>query len=150
MPKFEVVSEYQPSGDQPKAIAALAEGIENGKLDSMKPEEFDDGWAAHVSNICNMATNGSCSSAFFRRVMELNPDLTFLDEVIRLYERTAQIWNNDNGNDLEALGGGFNVTLQNLQDESRRVRIAAKIKEAAECMDRVLSILNENLEKMSR
>lgn len=116
----------------------------------MKPEEFEDGWAVHVSNICNMATNGSCSSAFFRRVMELNPDLTFLDEVIRLYERTAQIWNNDNGNDLEALGGGFNVTLQNLQDESRRVRIAAKIKEAAECMDRVLSILDENLGKMNR
>ena len=30
MPKFEVVSEYQPSGDQPQAIGALAEGIENG------------------------------------------------------------------------------------------------------------------------
>ena len=30
MPKFEVVSEYQPSGDQPQAIEALAEGIENG------------------------------------------------------------------------------------------------------------------------
>ena len=30
MPKFEVVSEYHPSGDQPQAIAALAEGIENG------------------------------------------------------------------------------------------------------------------------
>ena len=30
MPKFRVVSEYQPSGDQPEAIAALAEGIENG------------------------------------------------------------------------------------------------------------------------
>ena len=30
MPKFVVVSEYQPSGDQPQAIAALAEGIENG------------------------------------------------------------------------------------------------------------------------
>ena len=30
MQKFEVVAEYQPSGDQPQAIAALAEGIENG------------------------------------------------------------------------------------------------------------------------
>ncbi len=30
MPKFQVVSEYQPSGDQPEAIAALAEGIECG------------------------------------------------------------------------------------------------------------------------
>ena len=30
MPKFEVVSDYTPSGDQPEAIAALAAGIENG------------------------------------------------------------------------------------------------------------------------
>ena len=30
MPKFQVVSEYHPAGDQPEAIAALAEGIENG------------------------------------------------------------------------------------------------------------------------
>ena len=30
MPKFEVVSEYTPSGDQPEAIAALAAGIGNG------------------------------------------------------------------------------------------------------------------------
>ncbi len=30
MPEFRVVSEYQPSGDQPEAIEALARGIENG------------------------------------------------------------------------------------------------------------------------
>ena len=30
MPKFEVVSEYQPAGDQPEAIDALAKGVEMG------------------------------------------------------------------------------------------------------------------------
>ena len=30
MPKFEVVSEYTPAGDQPEAIEALAAGLENG------------------------------------------------------------------------------------------------------------------------
>ena len=30
MPKFEVVSEYQPAGDQPQAIEALARGIDDG------------------------------------------------------------------------------------------------------------------------
>src|SRR3954451_1082518 len=30
MPKFEVVSEFEPAGDQPKAIAQLAEGIARG------------------------------------------------------------------------------------------------------------------------
>ena len=30
MPKFEIVSDFSPAGDQPKAIEALAEGIERG------------------------------------------------------------------------------------------------------------------------
>ena len=30
MPEFQVVSDYQPSGDQPEAIDALASGLENG------------------------------------------------------------------------------------------------------------------------
>ncbi|HZT67412.1 MAG TPA: excinuclease ABC subunit UvrB [Acidimicrobiales bacterium] len=30
MPRFEVVSEFQPAGDQPKAISALAEGVNRG------------------------------------------------------------------------------------------------------------------------
>jgi excinuclease ABC subunit B len=30
MPRFQVVSDYQPAGDQPQAIEKLAEGIENG------------------------------------------------------------------------------------------------------------------------
>ena len=30
MPEFRVVSEYQPSGDQPEAIDTLASGLENG------------------------------------------------------------------------------------------------------------------------
>ena len=30
MPEFKVVSDYQPAGDQPEAIAALAAGLENG------------------------------------------------------------------------------------------------------------------------
>ncbi len=31
MPKFELVSEYKPTGDQPKAIAQLVEGVNSGK-----------------------------------------------------------------------------------------------------------------------
>ena len=30
MSKFELTSAYQPTGDQPEAIEALADGIENG------------------------------------------------------------------------------------------------------------------------
>ena len=30
MPKFEVVSEFAPAGDQPQAVAGLAEGVNRG------------------------------------------------------------------------------------------------------------------------
>ena len=30
MPDFEVVSPYEPSGDQPEAIDTLVQGLENG------------------------------------------------------------------------------------------------------------------------
>lgn len=129
-----------------EAFRAWADGIENGKFDHVKPEDFD-GWDAHVSNICNMATNGSCAHNFLKRAQGLNPDMTFLDDVNRLYERIAEIWNHDNGEDLEALGGGFNVTLDLLQDPKRRGKIAKKIREAADAMDEVVRIINENLKK---
>lgn len=128
-----------------EAFYAWAKAIESDRVAAVTAETFDDGWDVHVSNICNMATNGSCAFSFLSRAQELNPDFTFLTDVRRLYERTAEIWNNDNGTDLEALGGGFNVTLANLQEENHRVKIAAKIKEAAVCMDQVLEILNKNI-----
>lgn len=129
----------------PEAFRAWADQITSGKLDHMAPEEFEDGWGVHVSNVCNMATNGSCAFSFLERAQEHNPDFTFLQDVRKQYGRIAQIWNHDNGNDLETLGGGFNVTLQALQDKGRRGKIAGKILEAAGCMDRILLILEENL-----
>jgi hypothetical protein len=126
-----------------EAFRAWAADIENGKFDGVKPEDFD-GWDAHVSNVCNMATNGSCVMNFTCRAQGLNPDLTFLEEINKLYDRTAKIWNDDGGGDLEALGGGFNVTLGALQDKAKRGRIAAKIREAAGCIDEVVRILREN------
>lgn len=132
----------------PEAFRAWAGDIEGGKFDTMSLECFDDGWDSHISNICNMATNGSCVFTFLDRARELNPDFAFLEDIGRQYRRTAEIWNNDNGNDLEALGGGFNVTLSNLRDKTRRCKIAGKIREAAACMDTVLEILNENLPEL--
>lgn len=129
----------------PEAFRAWAEGIERGKLEGMTPEAFEDGWGAHVSNVCNMATNGSCAFTLLERAQALNPDMSFLADIRKLYARTAQIWNDDGGKDLEALGGGFNVTLHNLQDVEKRTAIAAKIREAAACMDEVLEILNQRL-----
>lgn len=128
-----------------EAFRAMANDIENGKFDGMKPEEFD-AWAHYTNFICVLATNGSCCHEFLKRARELNPDMDFLEEISRLYKRTADIWNNDNGKDLETLGGGFNVTLEVLQNTDKRNKIAAKIREAADCVDSIVKIIETNLE----
>lgn len=127
-----------------EAFRAWARDIENGKFDGMTVEEFDT-WAYYTNYVCVLATNGSCCHEFLKRARELNTDMVFLEEISRLYKRTADMWNNDNGEDLEALGGGFNVTLEVLQDKERRGKIVAKIRKFADITDEIVRVLKENM-----
>lgn len=101
------------------AFYAWANDIESGYFDGMKLDEFPP-WPMHTNFVCVLATNESGAHNFLKRAQAHNPEMTFLDKVNELYAQTGQIWENDNGNDLEALGGGFNVTLEVLQDKVRR------------------------------
>jgi hypothetical protein len=116
----------------PEALRSWANDIENGKFDGMKPEDFD-GWAYHTNNICVLATNSGCSNHFINKALELNPDMGYLSEIRDCYNKTSTVWN-----DLESLGGGFNVTLEALQVKEKRSEMANKIREAADCMDEVV------------
>jgi hypothetical protein len=80
-----------------------------------------------------------------KRTQKLNRDMTFLEEISRLYKRIGEMWNNDNGDDLEALGGGFNVTLDALQGKDRRGKIAAKLREFARVTDEIVRVVNAGL-----
>lgn len=131
------------------AFRVWADEIENGKFDQVKPEEFDP-WASHTAYICGLATNGSCCHPFLKKAQELNPDLTFLAEVSRLYKRCEEMWNKDNGKDLEAIGGGFNVTLEALQDKQHRTQIAAKLREFADVTDEITRVLKQGIEQCEK
>jgi len=128
----------------PEAFRAWANDIENGKFDGMKADEFD-AWAYYSNYVCVLATNGSCCHGFLKKAQELNPDMGFVEEISALYRRTAQMWGGDNtkndSDSLEALGGGFNVTLEALQDKNRRGKIAAKIREFADVTEEILQTL---------
>jgi len=132
-----------------EAFKAWARDIDNGKFDGMKPEDFDT-WAYYTNYVCVLATNGSCCHGFLEKARELNPDMGFLEEVSSLYRRTAEMWgqNNDRNDEdsLEALGGGFNVTLATLQDKEKRGKIAAKIKEFTDITEEILRVINAGLQ----
>jgi DNA-binding transcriptional MerR regulator len=127
-----------------EAFRSWADEISRGRFDGMKIADFE-GWGIYTIYVCNLATNGSCCDTFLDRALELNPDYTFLADVKKEYKKIARYWNNDAGKDLEALGGGFNVTLETLQDKEQREKIAGKILKMAVCMDNVVKLLQEGL-----
>ncbi len=80
--------------------------------------------------------------------MELNPDLVFLKGVCVEYKKTKNMWNGD-PDSLEALGGGFNVSLEALQNKDKRNKIAAKLYEFAQCVDEIVRVLEINVDKVT-
>jgi DNA-binding transcriptional MerR regulator len=127
-----------------EAFRSWAAEVEAGKFDQMKPEDFDD-WPMYTIYVCNLATNSSCCHDFLEKAQYLNPDFKFIEEIRELYHKMQHMWNEQNGEDLEAIGGGFNITLGVLQDVERRNRITAKIREFAEVTEQVIGVLNKYL-----
>ena len=127
----------------PEAFRAWARDIENGKFDRMTTEDFDT-WCDHTNYVCVLATNGSCCHGFLQKARELNPDMSFLEELSNLYKKMKYMANGD-PDSLEALISGFNVTLVVLQDKEKRAKIAAKIREFADVTDEAVRIIRANI-----
>lgn len=127
-----------------RAFRVWADSIENGRYDGVKPEEFDA--QEYEDYVCQLATNATCGDGFLERAQQLNPDMGFLETVCKLYRKGETLWHNENGEDLEAIGGGFNVTLEALQDPVRREKITAKLRQFAQVYDEIVQALQESLE----
>lgn len=125
-----------------KAFRVWADDIENGYFETVEPEQFDN-WGMYTVYVCCLATNGSCCDGFLKKALELNPDMTFINDLISLYAQTARYWNNDNGTDLEAIGGGFNITLKALKDKVKRREIANRLRDFADCIGRVSDVIEQ-------
>lgn len=129
----------------PAAFRAWADYIERGGYSAVLPEDFErDKWYIYTNYICILATNGSCCHEFLERARRLNPDMAWLSELDRLYGEMANMWEKD-PDGLEAMGAGFNITLEALKDRESRGRIAAKLRDFAGCAGRVLEVLEREL-----
>ena len=117
------------------AFKAWADEIESDRFTDMKPEEFND-WLMYKIYVCNLATNSGGCQGFLETALKLNPDLDYIKEIMLQYRKTGELWN-----ELEALGGGFNVSLEALQDKKKAKAIADKIREFAVCMERVIAVI---------
>jgi DNA-binding transcriptional MerR regulator len=130
-----------------KAFLAWADSIEQGIFEHVNEQNFNS-WDMYTVYVCSLATNSGGCKSFLEKALELNPDMTFINSIIALYEKTRLYWNDDNQTDLEALGGGFNVTLNALKDKTQRTKIAHKLRAFSDCIADVvlLSELHTTLE----
>jgi len=123
-----------------KAFRAWADDIDSGSYDGKKQDEVDL-WQTHTSFVCDFETIAAKCNVFLSKALELNIDLSFITEIIPMFNKQGAYAKGG----LEDLGGGFNVTLDALQDEERRGKIAARIREFADVMDEILQTLNSEL-----
>ena len=117
-----------------EAYRRWAADIRNGRYDRYTAENFDS-WRHWCIYICNLATNGGHGEGFLRRVYELNPDMTFVPELIALFHENDKVWN-----ELESLDGGFNCTIETLHDKKQSAAIAEVILKLAETNEKIVKL----------
>ena len=126
-----------------EAFHTWAKNIENGRYENEK-----DLWANYGVYIANLATNAGNSGNepyIIKKFAEIDSRYkNMCDQILKLY---VSLSNQDGGvwKALEELGGGFNVTREVLCNKEKRTQIAMKLREAADCFDELVKILEESL-----
>lgn len=126
-----------------QAFREWADDIDHGRYENEK-----DLWANYCVYVCNLATNAGNSGNepyLIKKFAEI--DSRYFDMYNQILNQYVKMSNQDGGvwKSLEDLGGGFNVVLDVMRDKEKRSQIATKIREAADCMDKVVKILQANL-----
>lgn len=126
-----------------QAFCAWADDIETGRYENEK--NLWDNYGVYVANLATNAGNSGNEPYLIKKFAEIAPQhMDMCNQIQNLYvkmsNQTDGTWKS-----IEDLGGGFNVTLEVMQDKEKRSQIATKIREAAHCLDKVVKILQENL-----
>jgi hypothetical protein len=130
MPKLLHKTDIENCSFGAQAFIDWAADIENGRFDHVTPDDFNK-WRDHDTYVCMLATNASCAD-FLQRARVQNPDLPLIADILEQFARMKELWS-----ELEAVGGGFNTTLENLKDKGKQKIIADKIREFAVCYDKI-------------
>lgn len=125
------------------AFRRWAKDIEDGYYEQLTPETADL-WGTHQSFVACFETIAARCHVFLSKALELNLDLSFIKEIIPIFCREGTY---DIGG-LEELGGGFNVTLEALQEKDKRNAIAHRLGLFSENMDKIVGILKKSTDKI--
>ena len=114
-----------------------AESFIDGRFQSIGIEELDS-WKIHGAYLCIAGTNGA-SRGFLRKARELNPDMTFIDILITIYDKQQVLFEElayHNG----GMEGGFNISPETFKDIEKMRPISEKIKGFASYCDNIFDV----------
>lgn len=126
-----------------QAFNAWADDIENGRFVTEK-----DLWANYCVYVSNLATNAGNSGNepyLIKKFAGIEPQYIemcnqILAQYVKMSNQPEGVWKA-----LEELGAGFNVNHEVMRDKEKCSQIASRIREAADCLDKVVKILKDNL-----
>lgn len=131
----------KPSTDEysfgKQAFLDWADSFQNGTFDHI-PDEKIKTWNVHGTYLCMLGTNG-CVESFLQYTLELNPEMTFIKELIPLYEKFQTIFQNltyHNGR----MQGGFEIKAEVIKNKELMKPISENILELAKICDDILDV----------
>ncbi len=92
-------------------------------------------WNMHGTYLCMLGTNG-CASSFLQKALELNPALTFIEQLIPIYN----IQCGKGFSTLIKMEGGFGLTPDVMKDKNKMKPISDEIITVGNYCDKIIEI----------
>lgn len=134
----------KPSTDEysfgKQAFLDWADSFQNGTFDNIPAEQINT-WHVHGTYLCMMGTNG-CVDSLLKHTLELNPEMTFIMDIIPLYERLQMVFHDlayTNG----GMQGGFEIKDEVIKNKELMISISEKIREAVKICDEILEVFSK-------
>jgi len=110
------------------------------------PKEQVNSWNVHGTYLCMMGTNG-CVINFIKKALEMNPEMTFINELIPLYEKQQAMFH-DLAYEKGGLHDGFDIKPEIIKNKALMKPISDKIIDAANICNDILDVFNKNKKSM--
>jgi len=92
-------------------------------------------WSMHGNYLCMVGTNG-CAMGFLHRALELNPDMTFIEQLFPLFQK-----HNGNGfHTLIGMEGGFGLPPKVIKNKARMKPISDAIMTTGNIIDEICNV----------
>lgn len=116
-----------------QAFIDWAESFQNGTFDTIPANEINV-WNVHGTYLCMAGTNG-CAEHFLKNALERNPEMTFIHDLLPLYEKHQTVFHDLAYRDASGkinyqnggMQGGFNIKPETIKNRELMKRSVTRL-----------------------